>query len=170
MNLNYSNRRNEDARFRILLIEDTAEDVHLALRALRRCEFAVRVDVAQDGDEALQALGLGSYSTPMSELPDLIICDIKLPKVNGPDVVAAARATARFRSVPIVMFSSSSMDQEVERCLALGADEYYVKPIDPVAFGDCVRDIAQRWLVPERPKPAPSCLLRSSEVSPRQAT
>ncbi|RYG21117.1 response regulator [bacterium] len=131
----------------ILLIEDNAEDESLALRALRGSDLALVVRIARDGEHALRALGLpGGGNAASAGVPDLIISDLKVPKLMGDEILQRARQDARLKSVPYVLFSSSDDRQEMQRCLRLGANAYEVKPIDFGEYVDRVRAIVQRWL------------------------
>jgi two-component system response regulator len=142
----------------ILLIEDNPEDESLALRALRGCDLPLTVRVARDGEHALRALGLsGGGHRSKSKVPDLVISDLKLPKLMGDEILRKARADERLQNVPYVLFSSSDDRQEVQRCLRMGANAYSTKPIDFGEYVDCVRSIVYRWLgQPHRASPRPT--------------
>lgn len=128
----------------ILLVEDNADDERIALRALRRHAPAVRVKVARDGEEALKRLGLdggegiGGFN--------LVLCDLKLPKLRGDEVLRHVRAANGLRDVPFVVFSSADLPGEGEECVALGASEYVVKPIDFDEYGQRLKRIVERYL------------------------
>ena len=111
----------------VLLIEDTLDDERLALRALQRLDPPLLVKVARDGQAALRALGLDGTTR---RRPDLVLCDLKLPKVNGDEVLRLARAEESLQGVPFVMFSSSDEPTDVARCTEYGASEYATKPVD----------------------------------------
>ncbi|MGV3618859.1 MAG: response regulator [Fimbriimonas sp.] len=133
--------------FTILLIEDDRDDEQLALRALRGCGLSLVVRVARDGERALHALGLdGSPEGLAMEAPDLVISDLKMPKLNGDEVLRLARADERLKSVPYVVFSSSDEPNGIERCHSYGVSEYTTKPVDFELYIQRVRGIAQRWL------------------------
>lgn len=144
----------------VILIEDNAEDESLALRALRGCGLPLLVRVARDGALGLRALGLDGTDV---KAPDLVISDLKLPKLMGDEVLRRARQKESLRNVPYVLFSSSDDRQDIRRCLSYGASAYATKPIDYQEYVDCVQAIARRWLTcaseenSER-EPAPSKL------------
>jgi DNA-binding response OmpR family regulator len=122
----------------VLLIEDDHDEERLALRALQRCGVNMIVKVARDGASALEALRL--YA------PDLVISDLKLPMLNGDEVLRRARSDSYPHRTPYVMFSSSDEAQDRHRCLAAGADDFITKPVDYTEYQECVRGIIQRWL------------------------
>ncbi|CAN5440376.1 hypothetical protein BH11ARM2_BH11ARM2_23290 [soil metagenome] len=128
----------------ILLVEDTPDDEELALRALRRLRASLVVKVARDGLAALHALGLDGAQG--KRRPDIVLCDLKLPKVGGDEVLRQTRAKADLRGIPFVVFSSSDEPSDVARCDALGASEYAVKPIDYEEYSERVGQIVERHL------------------------
>ncbi len=134
---------NEPNPFCVLVVEDNSDDEAVTLRALRRCDLAVDVRVARDGEEARRALGLEG-GDPWT--PDLVLSDLKMPRVRGDELLRQARADARLAAVPFVVLSSSTEPEDARRCLALGASEYAVKPIDFKAYGEQVCGLAHRWL------------------------
>ncbi len=127
----------------VLLVEDTLDDERLALRALQRLDPPLMVKVARDGQAALHALGLDGASR---RRPDMVLCDLKLPKVGGDEVLRQARADARLHDVPFVVFSSSEEPSDLARCEAYGVSEYASKPIDYQAYGERVAAIVERHL------------------------
>lgn len=149
-------------RFKVFLFEDMQDDEQLALRALRSSGIAVDIEVARDGEQALAILGIWEDRDD-GELvvPDLVISDLKMPKMGGDQVLARVRACRSLREVPYVLFSSSDERSDIERCMSLGATDYCVKPVDYHQFIECIRGIAQRWLS-ERESEEPDCLLQSS--------
>ncbi len=128
----------------VLLIEDVMDDERIALRILRRIDPTLTVTVARDGQAALQALGLDGEEG--GSRPDLVLCDLKLPKVSGDEILRQARADVRLRDVPFVVFSSSDEPIDVARCSAYGASEYAVKPVDYHAYGERIAAIVGRHL------------------------
>jgi CheY-like chemotaxis protein len=142
----------------VLLAEDSLDDERLALRAMRQSGLPLVVRVARDGEAALRALGLdGKSEVGRHRPPDLIVTDLKMPMVNGDEVLRLARAEARFVQTPIVVFTSSDEAADRERCQRLGASEFLSKPVDYVAYVDCVRSLVHRWLADWRPEcPFPS--------------
>ena len=120
----------------ILLVEDNAGDVVLTRRALEGCPVAIRLRVAHDGDEALRMLADPAFR------PELIILDLNMPRVTGYAVLERYAS----QDVPVVVFSSSSNESDVQRTLMLGAREYVRKPISLKAFMEAIRGIVDRWL------------------------
>jgi two-component system response regulator len=133
-------------RFSILLLEDTRDDEQLSIRALRTCGLPVDVSVARDGEEALGLLGLGSPgSVSEAKIPDLIISDLKLPKLGGAEVLSRIRKDRFLSYLPFVVLSSSGLESDIDRCLELGASDYWVKPVEYYDYIGCVREIVQYW-------------------------
>lgn len=129
-----------DDPLRVLLVDDNDDHRFLARRALSSLPPSAGVDLAlaRDGEEAL-----ARCAAPPR--PDLVLLDIKMPRRDGFEVLAALRADPATRDLPVVMFTSSENGGDVARARALGADEYVTKPLDPRAFGEAVRGILQRW-------------------------
>ena len=121
----------------ILLVEDNPGDIVLTRRALEQCRIAPRLRVARDGDEALHLLQDPAFQ------PQLIILDLNMPRLPGYAVLERFGNT----DVPVVIFSSSSNQGEVERTFMLGAREYVRKPISLKAFTQAIQGIVERWLV-----------------------
>ncbi len=129
----------------VILAEDSPDDEQLALRALRLSGIPMTVKVARDGERVLELLALDG-SNQQRALPALVLCDLKLPKYNGSDVLAKVRANPRTASTPFVIFSSSDLDADVQLCVKLGANSYVRKPVDYDEFIAKVRQIAEYWL------------------------
>ena len=128
----------------LLLVEDSSDDVRVTLRTLTRNFPDLTVEVARDGLEALEALGLDG--TRSSRAPDLVLCDLKMPRVAGDELLRRMRADARLAHVPVVVFSSSGERADVERCEACGVSEYATKPIGFEAFERSLVDLVTRHL------------------------
>ena len=126
----------------ILLIEDNPDDVELTRLALRETDLPMRLVVARDGVEAVEAL-LGAEAVH----PQLVLLDLKLPKLNGLDVLSRMRADERTRHLPVVVLTSSLEDEDLARCYALGANSYVRKPVDFARFVDVVNRLGIYWLV-----------------------
>lgn len=126
----------------LLLVEDNEDDIELALLALRDVEIAGGVQVARDGEAALSYL-YGDAARPM---PLLVLVDIKLPKVDGFEVLRRVRLDARTRALPVVMLSSSDAPEDIARAYELGANSYVCKPIEFSEYEDAVRMLGQYWL------------------------
>ena len=130
----------------VLMIEDDFNDEALGLRGLSRSSKSLLVQVARDGQTALNVLGLeGAQSF---SIRSLIICDLKLPKRGGAEVLKAVRAVAAFDQVPVVMFSSSGQRSDIEECQRWGASAYVQKPMGAHEYMDTIRAIADSWLDP----------------------
>jgi two-component system response regulator len=126
----------------ILLIEDNPDDVELTRLALRETDLPMRMVVARDGVEAVEAL-LGEAAIH----PQLVLLDLKLPKLDGLDVLSRMRADARTRNLPVVVLTSSLEDEDLAKCYALGANSYVRKPVDFARFVDVVNRLGIYWLV-----------------------
>ena len=133
----------------ILLVEDNDDDVELTLRALRRNRVANRVDVVRDGAEALDYLfATGSYSgRDVRDAPNLVLLDLKLPKVGGLEVLERLRADPRTRRLPVVILTSSNVESDLARSYDLGANSYIRKPVDFTQFMEAVNQLGLYWLV-----------------------
>jgi two-component system, response regulator len=137
----------------ILMVEDNPDDEELALIALRENKLANLIDVVRDGEEALEYLFCtGRYThRNMNQLPRLILLDIKLPKVDGLQVLERIKADPRTRAIPVVILTSSREEPDVERGYLLGANSYIVKPVDFEQFLSAVRQIGYYWMLLNEP-------------------
>ncbi len=133
----------------ILLVEDNADDEALALRALKKNNIINDVVVARDGAEALDYLfGTGAYDgRDTSMLPQVVLLDLKLPKVDGLEVLRRIRADARTHFVPVVILTSSKEEQDLIAGYSSHANSYIRKPVDFAQFSEAVRHIGMYWLV-----------------------
>jgi len=133
----------------ILLVEDNARDEALTLRAIEKNHIANKVVVARDGVEALDYLfGTGTYAErDTSIMPQLVMLDLKLPKVDGLQVLRELRADERTRLLPVVVFTSSSEQEDMIRSYDLGANSYVRKPVDFEQFMEATRQLGMYWLV-----------------------
>jgi two-component system response regulator len=140
----------------ILLVEDNPRDEALTLRALKKSNIANDVVVVRDGVEALDyLLGRGAYSEPGSnELPQLVLLDLKLPKVDGLEVLQQVRANERTRRLPIVVFTSSSEEEDLFNSYNLGANSYVRKPVEFDEFLEATKQLGLYWLVLNEAAPA----------------
>ncbi len=127
----------------ILLVEDNPDDEALALRALKKNNIANEVDVCRDGAEALAYLEAKSER----ELPQVVLLDLKLPKVDGLEVLRAIRTNEKTRTLPVVILTSSSEDRDIVESYRLGANSYIRKPVDFAQFIEAVRQLGLYWLV-----------------------
>lgn len=130
----------------ILLVEDNADDEALAMRALTLNKIANRVDIARNGVEALEYL-LGDGDTPPHPLPQVVLLDLKLPLVDGLEVLRRIRADERTRMLPVVMLTSSREEQDLVESYRLGANSYIIKPVDFTQFAEAVGRLGMYWLV-----------------------
>lgn len=133
----------------ILLVEDNPDDVILTLRALRKSNIANEVIVMRDGVEALDFLFCtGEYADrDPRKMPQMVLLDLKLPRVDGLEVLRRIRADERTQLLPVVILTSSSEDQDKLRGYKLGANSYIRKPVDFNQFVEAVRQLGLYWLV-----------------------
>lgn len=139
----------------ILLVEDNPSDEELTLRALKKSNILNRVVVVRDGAEALDYLfARGTHaSRPTDELPQVILLDLKLPKIDGLEVLRGIRADERTKLLPVVVLTSSIQEQDVVTSYGLGANSYVRKPVDFTQFVEAVRQLGLYWLVINHPLP-----------------
>ena len=133
----------------ILLVEDNPNDVELALRALKKNNLANRVFIVKDGAEALDfVFGRGAYQSRKAENgPRVILLDLKLPKVDGIEVLRSIRSDERTRYIPVVILTSSSEERDIVETYKLGVNSYIVKPVNFEKFIDVVRELGYYWLL-----------------------
>lgn len=138
----------------ILLVEDDKRDLELTLIALERSQLANDVIVVRDGAEALDYLKReGLFADRTEGNPAVILLDLKLPKVNGLEVLEAVRATAALRSVPVVMLTSSQEEADVLKSYQLGVNAYVVKPVEFKQFVTSIADLGVFWALLNEPPP-----------------
>lgn len=133
----------------ILMVEDTADDADLALRALKKNNILNEVVLAKDGAEALDYLfGRGAYAgRDAQDTPQVVLLDLNLPKVSGLEVLRRIRADDRTKLTPVVILTSSKEEQDLVKSYTLGANSYVRKPVDFVQFSDAVRQLGLYWLL-----------------------
>jgi len=133
----------------ILLVEDNPQDVELTLRALKRHNLANKVHVVKDGAEALDFLfATGSYAgRDMNHIPKVILLDLKLPKVDGLEVLRRIKSDERTKLIPVVVLTSSREEQDMVDSYKLGVNSYIVKPVDFDKFVDAVGELGLYWLL-----------------------
>jgi len=133
----------------ILLVEDNSEDVELTLRAFRKSRIANEVHVVRDGAEALEFLfGTGAHAGRSADaMPEVILLDLKLPKVNGLEVLRQLRADERTRRIPVVMLTSSTEERDIVASYDLGANSFVRKPVDFAQFLEAAQHLGLYWLV-----------------------
>jgi CheY-like chemotaxis protein len=139
----------------ILLVEDNPDDVDLTLRALRKGNILNELVVARDGVEALDYLfGTGAHADrDLSIMPTVILLDLKLPKIDGLEVLRRLRANERTKFLPVVILTSSKEEQDLIDGYKLGANSYIRKPVDFVQFSEAVRQLELYWLLLNEPPP-----------------
>ncbi len=139
----------------ILLVEDNPDDVELTLRALKQYNIGNEIAVVRDGAEALDYLfATGTYSDrDATAMPAVVILDLKLPKVDGLEVLRRIRADERTRLVPVVILTSSKEEGDMVNGYALGANSYVQKPVDFTEFVEAARQLGLYWLVINEPPP-----------------
>jgi two-component system response regulator len=139
----------------ILLVEDNPSDVGLTQRALEKSHIANELIVAEDGQEALDYLFGGTPLTgvKMNELPALILLDLKLPKVDGLQVLSQIRADDRTSRLPVVILTTSNEELDIAQSYDLGANSYIRKPVDFKQFVEAVQHLGLYWLVLNEPAP-----------------
>jgi CheY-like chemotaxis protein len=131
----------------ILLVEDDTNDAELALRALRKNHMADRVRHVRDGEEALDFVFCrGAYAQRSGSLPRLILLDLKLPKLDGMEVLRQLKADLRTRKIPITILTSSKQETDMDRGYLLGVNSYIQKPVDFEHFCDTVSQLGTYWL------------------------
>ena len=133
----------------ILLVEDNPYDAELMLNALKSCEFAKNIKVVQDGEEVLDFVyANGAYAARDIDIqPKVIFLDIKLPMIDGFEILQRLKADDRTKSIPIVVLTSSEAEKDIESSYNLGANSYLVKPMDFAALSQFIYQVAFYWLV-----------------------
>lgn len=138
----------------ILLVDDSIDDVQLILTALKRTDLKNKVIILRDGDEALDYLyHRGGFA--QREDPAVILLDIKMPKVNGLEVLQQIKSDEKLKSIPVVMLTSSNQDSDINRSYGLGSNAYVVKPVDFARLRETVRTLGTFWMrVNQSPMPS----------------
>lgn len=139
----------------VLLVEDNADDVELTLLALEEQNLANHIEVVRDGAEALDFLFCtGAYADRhFSDTPKLVLLDIKLPKVDGLEVLQRLKSDPRTRAIPVVILTSSREERDIVEGYQLGVNSYIVKPVDFAQFTIAVQQLGLYWLILNQPPP-----------------
>jgi two-component system, response regulator len=138
----------------LLLVEDNPQDAELTMRVLRRHQLGEHVVWVRDGVDALEYLyGSGDRppSAPLNAEPRLILLDIKMPRIDGHEVLRRLKADPRSRHIPVVILSSSEAGDDIARTIASGANSFVVKPVSFDEFSETIRHIGNYWLRVNRP-------------------
>ena len=139
---------------RILLVEDDPKDVELTLTALEEYNLANEVVVVRDGEEALDYLySRGKYQSRSSDNPAVILLDLKLPKVDGLEVLKQIKSDAKLKMIPVVVLTSSKEEKDMVTSYKLGVNAYVVKPVDFHEFVNAIKELGVFWAVINQPPP-----------------
>jgi two-component system response regulator len=140
---------NENNAVELLLVEDNPQDLELTLRALQKAHVANRIQIARDGVEALDYIfGEGAFAgRRIEDAPRVILLDLKLPKVDGLEVLQRIKGDPRTKTIPVVILTSSKEQRDVVESYRLGVNSYIVKPVNFEGFTAAVRDLGLYWLL-----------------------
>jgi len=144
---------NDPAAIELLLVEDNPQDLELALRALRKANLTNRIQVARDGAEALEFIFCeGAHAARhITDRPKVILLDLKLPKVDGLEVLKRIKGDARTKMIPVVVLTSSKEQNDVVESYQLGVNSYIVKPVNFEQFAAAVHELGLYWLLLNQP-------------------
>ncbi len=138
----------------ILLVEDNPKDLELTLAALAKCQLANEIVIARDGVEALDYVySRGAHAEREAGDPAVILLDLKLPKVDGLEVLARVKQDPGRRQIPVVMLTSSREERDLVTSYELGVNAFVVKPVDFSAFFDAIQDLGMFWAILNEPPP-----------------
>ena len=144
---------NETSIVELLLVEDNPEDLKMTLRALKKANLANHIHIARDGAEALQFIFCeGEYSgRKIENVPKVILLDLKLPKVDGKEVLERIKSDPRTKMIPVVVLTSSKEQSDVVESYNLGVNSYIVKPVNFERFAAAVQELGMYWLLHNQP-------------------
>lgn len=138
----------------ILLVEDNPRDLELTLAALEKCQLANEIVIARDGAEAMDyLLGEGSHAGQDGGNPTVVLLDLKLPKIDGLEVLEKIKKDANLRHIPVVMLTSSREEQDLVRSYELGVNAFVVKPVEFNEFFKAIQDLGVFWAILNEPPP-----------------
>lgn len=138
----------------ILLVEDSPRDLELTLAALAKCQLANDIIIARDGAEALDYLYTrGVHSERAAGDPAVILLDLKLPKIDGLEVLEKVKSDPQQRQIPVVMLTSSREERDLVKSYELGVNAFVVKPVDFNAFFEAIQDLGMFWAILNEPPP-----------------
>jgi two-component system response regulator len=137
----------------ILLVEDNPQDLELTLRALKKANLANRIQVARDGAEALEFIFCeGTHATRrIDDVPKVILLDLKLPKVDGLEVLQRVKSDPRTKHIPVTILTSSKEQRDIVESYNLGVNSYIVKPVNFEGFSTAVQNLGLYWLLLNQP-------------------
>jgi len=137
----------------ILIVEDTSEDLDLTLRALRKAKITNHIQVARDGEEALEFIFCeGPFAErKIEDGPKVILLDLKLPKIDGLEVLQRIKSDSRTKSIPVVVLTSSREQSDIVESYNLGVNSYIVKPVNFEQFSEAVQKLGMYWLLINHP-------------------
>jgi len=141
-----------DQEVEILIVEDNPSELELTMYALKKHHLANHIVVLRDGAEVIQFLFEGKALNSKLPNPKLILLDLKLPKINGIEVLRRIKSDPRTRNIPVVVMTSSRQDQDLKECYQLGVNSYLVKPVNFDQFTEVIRQVGFYWLLLNRGK------------------
>jgi len=148
---------------RILLAEDSLNDIELTLAALQECHLANSVDVVHDGAEALDYIyHRGAFADGKTTLPGVILLDLKMPRVDGLEVLRQIKTDKALHRIPVVMLTSSREEQDLIHSYDLGVNAFVVKPVDFAQFVEAIRTLGVFWAIVNEPSPMNSKIINNS--------